>query len=243
MSGWAKKRFWKETTVETVEGGYGVFLDGRAVKTPAKAALVVPTEAMAEAMAAEWDAQEGEIDPNTMPVTRSANAAIDKVAVQHAEVADMLAEYGGSDLLCYRATSPEELIARQAEGWDPMLDWAADIFGARLKPVAGVMFEAQDPEALALLTQEVHKFDNFELAAFHDLVGISGSLVLGFAATRDVQGIEALWALSRIDETWQEEQWGRDEDAALEAEKKMQAFIHAYRFFKLCKPQSNKDDC
>lgn len=119
MSGWAKKRFWKETTVESVEGGYGVFLDGRAVKTPAKAALVVPTEAMAEAMAAEWDAQEGEIDPNTMPVTRSANAAIDKVAVQHTEVADMLAEYGGSDLLCYRATSPEELIARQAEGWDP----------------------------------------------------------------------------------------------------------------------------
>lgn len=233
MSGWAKKRFWKETTVAAVEGGFGVFLDGRPVKTPAKAALVVPTEVMAQAMAAEWDAQDGEIDPNTMPVTRSANAAIDKVAIQHAEVADMLAEYGGSDLLCYRATSPEELIARQAKAWDPLLDWAAEIFGARLKPVAGVMFEAQDPAALAALSQEVHRFDNFELAAFHDLVGISGSLIIGFAATRDLQEIEALWKLSRIDEIWQEEQWGRDEDAALEAEKKFQAFENAYRFFKL----------
>ncbi|MBO9398085.1 ATPase [Shimia sp. R9_2] len=233
MSGWAKKRFWKETTVAAVEGGFRVFLDGRAVKTPAKAALVVPTEAMAQAMAAEWDAQDGEIDPNTMPVTRSANAAIDKVVIQHSEVADMLAEYGGSDLLCYRATSPEELIARQAKAWDPLLDWAAEIFGARLKPVAGVMFEAQDPAALAALSQEVHRFDNFELAAFHDLVGISGSLIIGFAATRDLQEIEALWKLSRIDEIWQEEQWGRDVDAALEAEKKFQAFENAYRFFKL----------
>lgn len=233
MSGWAKKRFWKDTTVEAVDGGYAVALDGRQVKTPAKAALVVPTEAMAKAMAAEWDAQEGEIDPTTMPVTRSANASIDKVAAQHAEVADMLAEYGGSDLVCYRATTPEELIARQVEGWDPLLDWTAETFGARLKPVAGVMFEAQDGDALAVLSEQVHRFDNFQLAAFHDLVGISGSLVLGFAATRDHLPIEALWKLSRIDEQWQEDQWGYDEEAAAEAEKKYQAFLHAYAFFKM----------
>ncbi|MBO9472772.1 MULTISPECIES: ATP12 family chaperone protein [unclassified Shimia] len=233
MSGWAKKRFWKETTVAPVDGGFGVFLDGRGVKTPAKAALVVPTQAMAQAMAVEWEAQEGEIDPNSMPVTRSANAAIDKVAIQHAEVADMLAEYGGSDLLCYRATSPEELIDRQARKWDPLLDWAAETFGARLKPVSGVMFEAQDPVALASLAREVHRFDNFELAAFHDLVGISGSLILGFAATHDLHEIEALWELSRIDEIWQEEQWGQDEEAVADAAKKLAAFKHAYRFYKL----------
>ncbi|WP_299423912.1 ATP12 family protein [uncultured Shimia sp.] len=235
MSGWAKKRFWKETTFEATEGGFKVLLDGRGVKTPAKAPLVVPTEAMAKAVVAEWDAQEGEIDPTGMPVTRSVNAAIDKVAVQHAEVADMLAEYGGSDLLCYRATTPEELIVRQAEAWDPLLDWAAETFTARLKPVSGVMFEAQDADALSKLSASVHSFDNFELAAFHDLVGISGSLIIGFAATRDLHPIETLWNLSRIDEQWQEDQWGRDDEAAEEAEKKKQAFFHAYTFFNLCK--------
>ncbi|MBO9476786.1 ATPase [Shimia sp. R11_0] len=235
MSGWAKKRFWKETSWQAVDGGFGVFLDGRAVKTPAKAALVVPTEAMAQAMAAEWEAQEGEIDPTTMPVTRAANAAIDKVAVQHAEVADMLAEYGGSDLLCYRATSPAELIARQAKAWDPLLLWAAEELGAQLTSVAGVMFQPQDEGALELLRQEVHGFDNFELAAFHDLVGISGSLILGFAAARDFMDIDALWELSRVDERWQEEQWGRDEEAAVEAGKKFEAFTNAYAFFKMAK--------
>ena len=235
MSGWAKKRFWKDTTYEAVEGGYTVLLDGRAVKTPAKAALVVPTRAMAEAMVAEWDAQEGEIDPTGMPVTRSANAAIDKVAIQHKEVADMLAEYGGSDLLCYRADTPEELIARQGAAWDPLLDWAAETFGARLTAVTGVMFAAQDADALAKLNAQVHAFDNFELAAFHDLVGISGSLVIGFAATQDHRPIEALWEISRIDEQWQEDQWGRDEEAAAEADLKKQAFLHAYAFFKMSK--------
>ncbi|WP_412551636.1 ATP12 family chaperone protein [Shimia sp. MIT910701] len=235
MSEWAKKRFWKETTYEATEGGYKVLLDGRGVKTPAKAPLVVPTEAMAKAVVEEWDAQDEKIDPSTMPVTRSVNAAIDKVAVQHGEVADMLAEYGGSDLVCYRATTPEELIARQAAAWDPLLDWAAETFNARLKPVAGVMFEAQDADALSKLSEKTHGFDSFELAAFHDLVGISGSLIIGFAATCDLHPIETLWELSRIDEQWQEDQWGRDEDAAEEAEKKRQAFMHAYTFYKLSK--------
>lgn len=235
MSEWAKKRFWKETTYEATEGGYKVLLDGHGVKTPAKAPLVVPTEAMAQAVVAEWDAQDEKIDPTSMPVTRSVNAAIDKVAVQHGEVADMLAEYGGSDLVCYRATTPEELICRQAAAWDPLLDWAAETFDARLKTVAGVMFAAQDVDALSKLNEKTHSFDNFELAAFHDLVGISGSLIIGFAATCDLHPIETLWELSRIDEQWQEDQWGRDEDAADEAEKKRQAFMNAYTFFKLSK--------
>lgn len=233
MSGWAKKRFWKDTAVVETEQGFGIALDGRSVKTPAKTSLVMPTRAMAEAVAAEWDAQEDVIDPASMPVTRSANAAIDKVATQHGEVADMLAEYGGSDLLCYRATSPSELIARQAEGWDPLLVWAKDTFGADLETVSGVMFKAQDPEALARLSEQVHGFDNFQLAAFHDLVGISGSLIIGLAAVHDLHPIETLWQLSRIDEQWQEDQWGVDEEAAAEAAQKKHAFVHAYNFFKM----------
>ncbi|WP_299356416.1 ATP12 family protein [uncultured Shimia sp.] len=233
MSGWAQKRFWTQAGIAEVDGGFAVELDGRRVKTPAKAPLTVPTRAMAEAIAAEWQAQGEKIDPTTMPVTRSANAAIDKVAHQHGEVADMLAEYGGSDLLCYRATGPVELVARQAEQWDPMLDWAEDALGARLKTVSGVMHEAQEIETLSHLSAQVHALNNFELAAFHDLVSLSGSLILGFAAVHAARPIEGLWTLSRLDETWQEEQWGADDEAAAQAEVKHQAFLHADRFFLL----------
>ena len=236
MSGWnSAKRFWKTAEVRETETGFAVELDGRALKTPAKTLVELPNRAMAEAIAQEWDAQGEEVDPMTMPVTRSANSALDKVALQHAEVADMLAEYGGTDLLCYRADSPAELVQRQAEAWDPLLDWAADTYGARLKPVSGVMFAEQDEAALSKLRKEVHGFDNFELAAFHDLVGLSGSLIIGFAAVSDFAPIDALWALSRLDETWQEEQWGVDEDAAAEAEVKKTAFKNAHFFYCLRK--------
>ncbi|THD76029.1 ATPase [Thalassobius vesicularis] len=233
MSGWTAKRFWKQATAEACEGGFTVLLDGRRVKTPAKTPLVVPTLAMAQAIAEEWDAQEGEIKPQIMPVTRSANAALDKVATQHAEVAGLIADYGGTDLLCYRATSPEELIARQAATWDPVLDWAAENLGARLNVGAGVMHVEQDEVILAGLHQRVRDMDSFALAAFHDLVGLSGSLILGFAAIYDTYPAETLWDMSRVDETWQEEQWGVDEEAAELAATKKQAFLHAKRFFDL----------
>ncbi len=189
---------------------------------------------MAEAIAAEWDRQEGTVDPAAMPVTRSANAAIDKVTPQFDEVAEMLAAYGDSDLLCYRATSPEALIARQAEQWDPLLDWAAEALQARLRPVSGVIHAPQDSQALAALTRRVARFTPFELTAFHDLVSISGSLILAFAATEGHMQADALWSLARLDETWQQEQWGEDEEASAQEALKKQAFEHALRFFALC---------
>lgn len=234
MSTWAAKRFWKQATAAEVDGGWTVHLDGRPVRTPAKAALVVPTRAMAEAVAVEWDAQDEQIDPTSMPMTRAANAAIDKVAVQFAEVADMLAAYGDSDLLCYRATQPQGLIDRQADRWDPMLDWAAEVLQARLVPVSGVMHRPQDDAALQNLAKRVHGFTPFQLTAFHDLVSISGSLVLGFAATEGHLEGEALWDLSRLDEAWQEEQWGEDDEATEQAALKKQAFLDALRFFSMC---------
>lgn len=233
MSDWGKKRFWKDATVESVEDGFTVRLDSRELKTPAKASLVVPTRAMADAIAAEWRAQDTKINPMTMPTTRSANAAIDKVTVQHSEVADMLAEYGGSDLLCYRATTPEALIDRQAAAWDPMLDWAEATLGVRLKTVSGVMHEAQNNGSLVRLNHQVHALNAFELAAFHDLVSLSGSLVLGFAAVHKFLPIEDIWQCSRVDENWQEEHWGEDDEAnALTATKHL-AFLHADLFYKM----------
>jgi len=233
MSEWKAKRFWSEATVEASESGFSVLLDGRPVKTPAKTHLVVPTDAMAQAIAAEWDAQEEAIDPLTMPVTRGANAALDKVSIQFNEVADMLVEYGDTDLLCYRAEGPEGLVQRQISLWDPMLDWAHEVYGARLLPAQGVIHVAQDQTALARLSEPVRAMTAFELAGFHDLVGISGSLVLGLAVTQGRLPAKEAWSLSRLDEDWQIEQWGSDEEAEAVAEKKKTDFLNAAKFYQL----------
>lgn len=230
---WIPKRFWKEATVERTDDGYAVRLDGRAVKTPAKTSLVVPTEAMAEAIAKEWQAQDDKIDPNTMPVTRAANAAIDKVAVQFEEVAGLLAAYGDSDVTCYRAESPEELVARQAVAWDPLLEWAERSYDARLIPVQGVIHAPQRPQALERLAAPLFSMSSFELTAMHDLISLSGSLVIGLAARDQHAPLETLWTMSRIDELWQIEQWGEDEEAAETAQVKYRAFLDAGVFLTL----------
>lgn len=231
MSEWKQKRFWKTASVADGPEGFAVELDGRPVRTPGKAPLALPTRAMAEAMAAEWQAQDEVINPLSMPVTRSANSAIDKVRPQHAEVADMLADYGDSDLLCYRAEAPAALIQRQSAQWDPALDWAAETLGVRLQARCGVMHRPQDCGDLSELRQRVHAMTDFQLAGFHDLVSLSGSLVLGFAAALDWRGAHEIWTLSRLDELWQQEQWGADEDAEEMAETKRLAFLHAKRFY------------
>jgi chaperone required for assembly of F1-ATPase len=231
MSTWAAKRFWKEAQVTPGEGGFGVALDGRPVRTPAKAPLIVPTRALAQAIAAEWDAQIERVDPTTMPMTRSANAAIDKVAVQHAEVAEMIADYGDSDLLCYRAAAPAELAAEQAAAWDPMLAWCDSFYAAPLSHLTGIMHQPQNPDSLKILRAAVHSQDNYALTALHDLVSLSGSLVLGLAALQGGQDIEYLWKLSRLDEEWQARLWGADDEAEDLAARKCAAFLHAHRFF------------
>ncbi len=234
MSAWKAKRFWTASAVVAVEGGWTVQLDGRAVKTPAKTLLVVPTEALAQAIAAEWDAQQGEIKPDTMPYTRTANSAIDKVAVQFDDVATMLSAYGGSDHLCYRATGPEPLVARQAAAWDPMLAWAAEALDLHLTVTAGIMHVAQPDAALARANALVAGLNPFQLAAFHDLVALSGSLVLALAVIHGQIDPDTAWTLSRIDEDWQIEEWGADEDAAELAAIKHEAFLQAARFYGLC---------
>lgn len=235
MSDWKAKRFWKAAEVVAADEGFAVELDGRPIRTPAKNPLTMPTRAMAEAVASEWMAQDGVIDPRTMPATRTVNAAVDKVVPQHAEVAEMLAAYGDADLLCYRADGPEELVARQQAQWDPYLDWARQDLGADLSPRTGIMHAPQEADALAALSRRTHALNDFELAAFHDLVSLSGSLVLGFAAALDAGKAEEIWTVSRLDELWQIEQWGADEEAEALAEVKRQSFLHAKQMFDLAK--------
>jgi chaperone required for assembly of F1-ATPase len=234
MSGARRKRFYTSVTVSEHEGGFGVSLDGRAIKTPAKALLSVPTADLAGYIAAEWDAQGDRINPEAMPATRFANAAIDKVRVQFAEVADMLGAYGETDLLCYRAEAPVELTARQAAAWDPLLDWAARRFGVDWQVTTGIMPTPQQPETLTTLRAHLDGFTAFQLTAFHDLVALPGSLVIGLAATENQSPVEDLWRWSRIDEDWQIEQWGRDDEADAQASRRHQSFRDAARFFHSC---------
>lgn len=233
MSDWSMKRFWDKAEVAESEDGFTVHLDGRSIKTPGKSALIVPTRVMAEAMAQEWAAQIKEVDPATMPVTKSANSAVDKVTPQFDAVADMLAQYAGTDLLCYRAAQPVELQQEQAQHWDPLLEWCAQTFKAPLTPVSGVMYAPQPEASLAKLRALLDDMTAFELTAVHDLVTLPGSFVIGMAALRGWATPEALWELSRVDERYQQRQWGTDEEAEKAAGLKRDAFKHAFAFYQM----------
>ena len=227
------KRFWSAVSVEAGAGGFGIRLDRRPLRTPAKAPCLVPTRALAEAVAAEWAAVEGEVDPAVMPLTRAANSAIDGVTPESAAVAATIAAYGETDLICYRAPHPEGLVRRQAEGWDPLVAWAGEALGAPLVLAEGVMHVAQPPEGLARLAEAVRGHGAWELTALHDLVSISGSLVIGLAVSHGRLDAATAWPLSRIDEDWQIEEWGADDEAAAVAERRWGDFANAARLLEL----------
>jgi chaperone required for assembly of F1-ATPase len=227
------KRFWSEVSVEAGAGGFGIRLDRRPLRTPAKAPCVVPTRALAEAVAAEWAAVEGVVDPTTMPLTRAANSAIDRVMPERAAVAEIVAAYGEADLTCYRASHPQGLARRQGDAWDPLLAWAAEALGAPLVSVEGVVHVAQSPDSLARLGAAVRAHGAWELTALHDLVSISGSLVIGLAVSHGRLDAATAWPLSRIDEDWQIEEWGEDDEAAAVAGRRQADFANAARLLEL----------
>ncbi|WP_226779699.1 ATP12 family chaperone protein [Oceaniglobus trochenteri] len=233
MAEWGTKRFWKAAAVVPEGEGFAIQLDGRPVRTPARTLVVLPSRALADAVAGEWQAQGERINPLSMPNTRSANAALDKVAPQRPVVESMIADYAGTDLLCYRAVGPQSLIERQAERWDPLLDWVRRDLGARLFVTSGVMPVDQPPEVLAALTGTMAAMSDFDITAFHDLVSLSGSFILGLAVARGQITPDAGWSLSRLDEEWQAEQWGQDEEAAEKAALKRSEFLHAHNFMRL----------
>ncbi|MGV6839688.1 MAG: ATP12 family chaperone protein [Planktomarina sp.] len=233
MSEWAPKRFWTQTQTVEVEGGYTVHLDGRTVKTPAKADLIVPTQALADEIATEWDAQEEKIDPLTMPFTRAANAAIDKVIPQKTEVAMMLAEYCGTDLLCYRAAAPQKLVDMQLQAWEPLLAWAKDTYGLSFNLAEGVMHVAQPEDTLERARNIVANQGVYDLTALHELISLSGSFVIGLAAQDAAFDINDLWNASIIDESYQAQTWGADEEAEELLQNKATAFLNAAKLQRL----------
>ncbi|MBK4214925.1 ATPase [Paracoccus caeni] len=233
MSEWKARRFWKAATTQPADGGWEVLLDDKPLRTPGKKPLILPTEALAKAIAEEWDAQTDVIAPLTMPLTRAANSAIEKVAPQFDAVAGMIAEYGGTDLLSYRAEEPEDLVRLQAEAWDPLIDWAATHLQAPLRITHGVIPVTQDSAVLERLHDEVASLDTFGLTALHDLVTLPGSLILGLAVIRGQLNAERAFALSRIDEEHQLRQWGEDSDARDAAESRRHAIMDAERLWLL----------
>lgn len=208
------KRFWKEALTERVEGGWLIRLDARPVRTPARRLCIVPVAGMADGIAAEWNAQGERVEPLSMPLTRAASTCLDRVMPEIDAVRRNVTSYGGTDLLCYRAPSPGELVARQNQGWDPLLDWAEERLGARLAVGAGVMHIAQPPEAMERLARHVESFDAWELTGLSELTSLSGSLILALAVLHGRLTAEDAWTLSRLDEQWNIEQWGEDAEAA-----------------------------
>jgi len=206
------KRFYKEVAV----ADRAILLDGKPVRTPARAELILPTAALADAVAAEWRSQEGEIDPRTMRLTGLSNAAIDRVAPDLTAFARPLAAYAESDLLCYRADAPPELIARQAEAWDPLLDWAGRRFDVRFTVTSGIVHAPQPAATIARLGQALAVYDAFHLAALAPIVTIGGSLVVALALAEDEVDPDSAFDLTHLDELWQARRWGEDR-LALEA--------------------------
>jgi chaperone required for assembly of F1-ATPase len=206
------KRFWKEVAIVD----RAIRLDDRPIKTPGRAPLALPTDALATAVAEEWRAvKEGaEIDPRAMPFTGLANAAIDIVTPAPAPFAASLARYGESDLLCYRAAMPEPLVERQAAIWDPLLDWARGRYDIHFELIAGVMHRPQPPATIARLGEAVHARGPFALAALAPIVTIGGSLVAALALAEGAVDVDTVWRASQLDEDWQAEMWGDDPLAA-----------------------------
>lgn len=209
------KRFYKEASVGERDGMFVVLLDGRLARTPARHPLALPSRALAEAIAAEWNALGETIDPARMPLTRLVNVAIDRVANEIAAVRAEIVRYAGSDLLCYRAGEPVELAAAQAAAWDPVLEWMRETFGVRFVLTAGVRFVDQPEEVIARVREEVETLAApFALAALATATALTGSALLALALARRRLSPDEVWAAAHVDEDWNIAQWGEDAETA-----------------------------
>ncbi len=207
------RRAYQAVTLAAAEGGVSVRLDDKDLTTPGGRALILPNRALAEAIAAEWAAQEATIRPETMPLTQLAATALDRIAPERAGIAKAVLAYGGTDLLCYRADAPADLAQRQSAAWQPLLDWAETRLGARLIPTPGILAIAQPPASLAALAAHLDRLDIWRLSAVQAATAASGSLILALALAEGRIDGAGLFTLCQLDETYQAERWGETEEA------------------------------
>ncbi len=230
------RRFYRAAAPGPAEGGFGLFLDARPVLTPGKRKLVLPTAGLARAVAGEWTDQGDTVEPGSMPLARLANTAIDIVHGRRDHAVAEIAGYAETDLVCYRALRPAALRRRQEEVWDPLLDWIAGEYGARLRVTAGLVPAPQPREAVDALRAQVAAFDDFALAAVQSAAGAAGSIVLALAMAAGRIDAEQTWAASLIDETYQSGRWGRDGEAWQAREGTRRELAAAARFIALSRP-------
>lgn len=208
------RRFYQEVSVAAIDGGHAIRLDGKDLRSPAKHALLLPTRALADAIAAEWQAQVEKIQPATMPLMQLAATAIDRVMPARKTIIADVAGYAGTDLVCYRAEEPPALVQRQAQSWDPLIDWLRRRYDVSLVVTAGIVAVSQPPATLQTLNRRVAAYPDFALAAFASLVGATGSLVIALAlADGEITPEQAAHA-AQVDELFQAERWGEDAEAA-----------------------------
>jgi chaperone required for assembly of F1-ATPase len=232
------KRFYKDVSVARAEDGFRVLLDGRPVKTPAKNALALPTGALADAVAAEWRGQGEEVAPAAMPFLRLANTVIDGVNENRTEVIAAILRFGENDLLCYRAAQPADLAARQRQGWQPVLDWARQRYGVDFTVVEGFTHADQPAATLAAFRAALEARDSFSLAALHVAASVTGSVVLALALAEGALTAARVFAISRIDDDYQAEKWGRDHEAQARAAKLAHELDIAAAFIAAARPTS-----
>jgi chaperone required for assembly of F1-ATPase len=208
-----RKRFYTSAGVGETDGGFSVTLDGKPIKTPSGKIVIAPKREIAEAIAAEWQAQQEIIDPLTMPLTRLANSVVEAVADRIDAVADDIEKYLGSDLLFYRAGNPERLVAREAAHWDPIVFWAAETLGAHFMLAEGIVHVRQ-PETAIASARAAFPDDPWSIAALHVVTTITGSALLALALAHGVREPHQIWAAAHVDEDWNIEKWGTDEEVA-----------------------------
>jgi chaperone required for assembly of F1-ATPase len=208
------RRVYKRVTSGPVEGGWSVALDGRTLRTPGKAAMVVPSAALAAAIAAEWEGQAGDVRPAQMPLFRLAATALDRTAAFRDRVVTEIGNYAGTDLVCYRAEEPPTLAARQQAVWQPLIDWATQRYDAALHVTSGVVPTRQSAAALKAFAAAVAALDDFRLTALHALTGACGSVVIALALLEGRLDADEAFVASQLDETFQIEAWGEDAEAA-----------------------------
>ncbi len=236
----SRKRFYKDVTLSLLSGPqsganrvFGVLLDGRPLRTPARSILELPNEELAKAVAAEWAAQAGTIDPRTMPLTRVVNSALDGVRGREREVAADIVKYAASDLLCYRADRPAGLVARQAELWDPVLEWAAAALPGRFAVVTGLVHVEQDLATRTRLAARLERLSALHLAALHVKTTLTGSALLAYASLEQHLSPERAWLCAHVDEDWQIAQWGEDAEATVRRQARWLDFEAAGRLLTL----------
>ena len=226
------KRFW--AAANAVErDGWGVELDGKPLRPPARESLNVPTRALAEAIAEEWDSVDGEIDPRAMPLTGLANAAIDRVHADKSVFADGLARYAKADLACYRAEGPQGLVDRQAQEWDALLGWGQRRFDVDFNTTGAIVHVAQPPATIERLTHALSMLDPFRLAGLSPLVTIGGSLLAALGVLEGAFSPEQAWGAVSLDDRWQLEQWGSNAEAEAALDARRRDFLAAARFLEL----------